>query len=83
MELLVMVAAGQIAVVGLLFRWLHTQTRDNKQEMVTMKERTYSKDDTDKLIDLKLRPIEVQLTNIQDDLKEVKSMLTKFLHEKV
>lgn len=74
---------GQLVFLGLMLRWLHVQTRDNKQGLESMAKTTYDKADTEKLIDLKLKPMEVQLTNIQKDLAELKSMLARLLDAKI
>lgn len=82
MEILIATLVGQVAVVGLLFRWLHVQSRDNKQGLEKLVKESYTKTETKELVDMKLKPIEVGITHVQDDLKEVKIMLGKLLDEK-
>jgi hypothetical protein len=42
----------------------------------------YTKDETDKMIDLKLVPVSVALDNIKEDIGEVKYMLQQALQDK-
>jgi len=69
---------AQMGVVGLLFRWQHVQIRDNKLKVDAM----YSKEETKEMIDIKLKPIEVGIAHLQQELKEVKSMIGKLLDAK-
>lgn len=78
MEVLIYTVVGQLAVVGMLFRWLHVQVRDNRIKVDTM----YSKQETNDMIDLKLRPIEVGIEHVQKELKELKHMIGRLLDEK-
>ena len=78
MEIIIYTVVGQMAVVGMLFRWLQMQVRDTKLKVDVM----YSKQETNDMIDLKLKPIEVGIEHVQDDLKEVKAMLGKLLDAK-
>ena len=68
----------QIGIVGMLFRWQHVQIRDNKLRVDKM----YSKTETKEMIDIKLKPIEVGIAHVQEELKEVKSMIGRLLDEK-
>ena len=69
---------AQMGVVGLLFRWQHVQIRDNKLRVDKM----FSKTETKEMIDIKLKPIEVGIAHVQEELKEVKSMIGRLLDEK-
>ncbi len=69
---------AQMGVVGLLFRWQHVQIRDNKRRVDKM----YSKTEVKEMIDIKLKPIEVGIAHVQDELKEVKAMIGQLLHAK-
>lgn len=82
MELIYAVAVGQVAVVGLLFRWLQIQIRDNKMRVDKMMAESYSKHETDGMIDLKLQPLAVGINHVQEDLKELKHMIGRLLDEK-
>ena len=78
----VAVIAGQIAIVGMLFRWLQVQIRDTKMRQDTMMADSYTKEETNDRIDLKLKPIEVGIDHVQKELKEVKHMIGRLLDEK-
>jgi len=65
MEIIVYTVVGQLAVVGMLFKWLHTQSRDNKIAIEKLTSITYTKSETHELIDLKLKPIEVGIDHVQ------------------
>ena len=82
MEIILYTVVGQLAVVGMLFRWLQVQTRDNRKGLEVVVKETYTKGETKDLIDLKLRPIEVGIEHVKDDLKDVKAMLNRLLDEK-
>ena len=82
MEMILAVAAGQIAIVGLLFRWLQAQVRDNKIRQDTMMANSYTKEETNDRIDLKLRPIEVGIEHVQKEIQEIKHMIGRLLDEK-
>lgn len=82
MELIYAVAVGQVAVVGLLFRWLQVQIRDNKMRVDKMLAESYSKHETNDMIDLKLQPLAVGINHVQEDLKELKHMIGRLLDEK-
>lgn len=69
---------AQMGVVGLLFRWQHVQIRDNKRKVDKM----YSKSEVKEMIDIKLKPIEVGIAHVQDELKEVKAMIGQLLNAK-
>ena len=69
---------AQMGVIGLLFRWQHVQTRDNKLRIDKM----YDKREVNEMIDLKLQPLAVGISHVQDELKEVKSMIGRLLDEK-
>jgi hypothetical protein len=73
---------GQLTVVGLLFRWLHVQVRDNKQSVERLVLAIYTKRETNQAIELRLKPVEVGIAHVQDDIKEVKTLLLKLLDEK-
>ncbi len=78
MEILIAQAVGQLAVFGMLFRWLQVQTRDNKTALT----KVYDKDETKEAIDLRIEPIKVGVEHIKDELKEMKQMIGKLLDEK-
>ena len=78
----VMALLANLGIVGSLFRWQHVQIRDNKLEVAKVSLRVYSKHETNDMIDLKLQPLAVGIAHVQEDLKEVKSMLGKLLDEK-
>lgn len=79
MELEVTMALlAQLGVIGLLFRWLHVQTRDNKLRIDEM----YDKAEVKEMIDIKLQPLAVGISHVQDELKEVKAMIGRLLDEK-
>ncbi len=82
MELILAVAAGQIAVIGLLFKWLQVQVRDNKLRVDKMSGETYTKEETNDRIDLKLKPIEVGIEHVQKEIQEIKHMIGRLLDEK-
>ena len=79
---MIIAAVAQMGIVGMLFRWQHVQIRDNKLEVAKVSLKVYSKSETDKMIDLKMQPLAVGIAHVQDDLKEVKTMLGKLLDEK-
>ena len=78
MEVIIYTIGGQLAVVGMLFRWLQVQIRDNKAAL----SKVYDKSETKEAIDLRLKPVEVGIGHVQSDVAEVKIMLTRLLHEK-
>ena len=80
MDLVITLGAllAQMGVIGLLFRWQHVQIRDNKLRVDKM----FSKTETKEMIDIKLKPIEVGIAHVQEELKEVKSMIGRLLDEK-
>ena len=78
MEVLIGALLAQMGVLGLLFRWQHVQTRDNKLRIDKM----YDKDEVKEMIDIKLQPLAVGISHVQDELKEVKSMIGRLLDEK-
>lgn len=73
---------AQMGVIGLLFRWQHVQTRDNKIRIDKIASQIYSKDETNTMIDLKLQPLAVGIGHVQEELKELKSMIGRLLDEK-
>ena len=79
-----MVYAGvvQVAVIVMVFKWLHTQVRDNKLRMDKMAQDSYSKEETKEMVDLKLQPLAVGISHVQTELKEVKHMIGRLLDEK-
>ena len=82
MEILYAVVAGQIALVGLLFRWLQIQIRDNKLRQDSMLADSYTKAETNDRIELKLRPIEVGIEHVNKEIQELKHMIGRLLDEK-
>ncbi len=78
MEVLIGALLAQMGVIGLLFRWQHVQTRDNKLRIDTM----YNKSEVNEMIDLKLQPLAVGISHVQEELKEVKAMIGKLLDAK-
>jgi hypothetical protein len=70
---------GQIVGFVILLKYIQVQVRDNKVRLMDV----YTKAETDKLIDLKLKPYEVGLLNVQKDLSEIKAMLIKLLDAKL
>lgn len=78
MEVLIGALLAQLGVFGLLFRWQHVQTRDNKLRIDKM----YNKHEVNEMIDLKLQPLAVGISHVQDELKEVKAMIGKLLDAK-
>ena len=82
MEVIVAALLAQMGVIGLLFRWQHVQTRDNKLRIDKMAGQIYSKEETNEMIDLRLQPLAVGIAHVQDELKEVKSMIGRLLDEK-
>lgn len=82
MEIIYAVAAGQIAIIGMLFKWLHSQIRDNKLRQDSMMADSYTKEETNDRIDLKLKPIEVGIEHVQKEIVEIKHMLGRLLDEK-
>ena len=80
MDLAILIGAllAQMGVIGALFRWQHVQTRDNKLRIDKM----YDKSEVKEMIDIKLKPIEVGIAHVQEELKEVKSMIGRLLDEK-
>ena len=82
MELIYAVVIGQIALVGMLFRWLQIQIRDNKHRVDNMIAESYSKEETKEMIDIKLQPLAVGIAHVQDEIKELKHMIGRLLDEK-
>lgn len=84
MDLAILIGAllAQMGVIGLLFRWQHVQTRDNKLRIDKMSGQIYSKEETNEMIDLRLQPLAVGIAHVQTELKEVKSMIGRLLDEK-
>lgn len=78
MEVLIGALLAQMGVLGLLFRWQHVQTRDNKLRIDEM----YNKAEVKEMIDIKLQPLAVGISHVQDELKEVKAMIGKLLDAK-
>lgn len=83
MEQVMLWSIGQVVGFILLLRYMHVQIRDNKTAVDEAVKNTYTKEETDKLIDLKLKPYEVGLVNVQNDLTEIKAMLSKLLDAKI
>jgi hypothetical protein len=73
---------AQMSIVGMLFRWQHVQIRDNKLEVAKVSLKVYSKHETNDMIDLKLQPLAVGIHHVQEDMKELKSMIGRLLDEK-
>jgi len=84
MDLVIVLSAllAQMGVVGLLFRWQHVQTRDNKLRIDKIAAQIYSKEETKEMIDIKLQPLAVGIGHVQEELKELKSMIGRLLDEK-
>jgi hypothetical protein len=82
MEVVIAALLAQMGVIGLLFRWQHVQTRDNKLRIDKMAGKIYSKEETNEMIDLKLQPLAVGISHVQEELREVKSMIGRLLDEK-
>lgn len=82
MEIIIAGLVGQLAVLGLLFRWLHIQTRDNKQALENIVKESYTKAETKDIIDMKLQPLAVGISHVQDEIKELKHMIGRLLDEK-
>ncbi len=78
MDITYAVVVGQIAVVGMLFRWLQVQVRDIKLRTQDM----YTKDETNDRIDLKLEPIKLGIEHVQKDITELKVMIGRLLDAK-
>ncbi len=80
MDLAILIGAllAQMGVIGLLFRWQHVQTRDNKLRIDKM----YDKKEVKEMIDIKLQPLAVGISHVQEELKEVKAMIGKLLDAK-
>ena len=82
MEPVYWVMVGQLAAVGMLFKWLHGQTRDNRLALEKVMKGSYSKEEIKELIDMKQEPLRVGIQHVQDDLKELKHMIGRLLDEK-
>jgi hypothetical protein len=82
MEIILYTVVGQIAVVGMLFRWLQVQGRDNRVRIDKVMTDSYTKAETKEVIDLKIEPIKVGVAHIQSEIAELKSMVGKLLDEK-
>lgn len=82
MEPIVIVVPVLLTVLGLLFRWLHIQSRDNKIALELIMKTMYTKEETNDRIDLKLKPIEVGIEHVQKDVVEIKHMIGRLLDEK-
>lgn len=82
MEIVYAVVVGQIAVVGMLFRWLQIQVRDNKIRVDKLVVRSYTKAETKEVIDMKLQPLVVGIEHVQKDVTELKHMIGRLLDEK-
>ena len=78
MEAILYTVVGQLTFVGILFRWLQVQIRDNRIKI----ELVYTKQETNDMIDLKQKPIEVGIDHVKEQLAEVKAMIGKLLDEK-
>ena len=81
-ELVIAGIVGQLAVVGLLLRWMHLQIRDNTQSVEKVVKGNYTKIETKELIELMVKPIELGIIHVQRDLQDVKAMLMRLLDEK-
>lgn len=80
---LIVAAAAECLAFGLLLKWLHVQTRDNRIGLNEMGKTTLTKTETSDLIDLKLKPVEVGVANIQKEISELKSMVRTLLDAKL
>ena len=81
-EIIIAGIVGQLAVVGLLLRWMHMQIRDNKQSVEKLVKDSYTKIETKELVALMIEPIKLGIVHVQDDIREVKDMLRMLLDEK-
>ncbi len=70
---------GQFIAFVILLKYMQVQIRDMG---LAMKD-CYSKKETVELIDLKLKPQEISLLNVEKDLTEIKLMLNKLLDAKI
>lgn len=82
MESIILLNVGQLLGVGLLFRWLQVQSRDNKVGLARIVKESYTKQETKEVIDMKQKPIEVGIIHVQDEIKELKHMIGRLLDEK-
>ncbi len=82
MEAFYATVAAQLTVVGMLFRWLQVQTRDNRVGLTKVVRESYTKEETKEAIALRNAPLEQGISHMREDLKEVKLMLNKLLDEK-
>ena len=73
---------GQLLGFVLLLRYMQSQVRDNRNSLEKLVGNTYTKIETNELIDLKIKPVEVAMVHIQNDIKEIKVMLSKLLDAK-
>ena len=73
---------SQLVVFIILIKYMQIQVRDNKQGLDKVMQESYTKTETVEIIDLKLRPIEIGIEHVQNDLKDVKDMLNRLLDEK-
>ena len=73
---------GQLLGFVLLLRYMQSQVRDNRNSLERLVGNTYTKIETNELIDLKIKPVEVAMVHIQNDIKEIKVMLSKLLDAK-
>lgn len=70
---------GQFIAFVILLKYMQVQIRD----MGLVMKDCYSKKETVELIDLKLKPQEISLLNVEKDLTEIKLMLNKLLDAKI
>ena len=73
---------GQLIGFVLLLRYLQIQIRDTNIKVESVVKDSYTKTETNALIDLKLKPIEVGIAHVQKELSEVKHMIGRLLDEK-
>ena len=73
---------SQLVGFIILIKYMQIQVRDNKQGLDKVMQESYTKTETVEIIDLKLRPIEIGIEHVQNDLKDVKDMLNRLLDEK-
>ena len=81
METVIVGFVGQLVGIGVLFRWLHVQSRDNRIGLANMIKESYTKTETTEVIDMKIKPVDVGIEHVKQDLKEVKEMLNRLLNE--
>jgi len=82
MDSILLLNVGQIVGFLALLRYMHVQLRDTRIGLEGHIKASYTKDEVDKLIDLKQLPLEVRLEHIQSDVKDIKEMVGALASEK-